>query len=69
VSRTLAFESRLLLLKIFEVDVVEIPWHLTLYTTIDRPETNNIHEISQTEQQTKEFQYDNAMARYVLSLL
>jgi hypothetical protein len=36
---TLAFESLLLLLKVFEVDVLEILRQLTLYATINRPET------------------------------
>jgi hypothetical protein len=36
---TLAFESRLLLLEVFEVDVLDVLWQLALYTTIDRPET------------------------------
>jgi hypothetical protein len=37
---TLAFESYLLLLEVFEVDVLEILWQLTLYTTIDRSKNN-----------------------------
>jgi hypothetical protein len=36
---TLAFESRLLLLEVFEVDVLEILWQLAFYATIDRPKT------------------------------
>jgi hypothetical protein len=42
VSRTLAFESCLLLLKIFKIDVLEILRHLALYGTIDRLETSNM---------------------------
>jgi hypothetical protein len=37
---TLAFESHLLLLEVFEVDVLEVLRQLTLYATIDRPETS-----------------------------
>jgi hypothetical protein len=37
---TLAFESRLLLLEVFEVDVLEILQRFTLYSTIARPETS-----------------------------
>jgi hypothetical protein len=40
VSRTLAFESRLLLLEVFEFDVLEILWQLVLYAMIDRLETS-----------------------------
>jgi hypothetical protein len=68
VSQALAFKSCLLLLEIYKVDVLEILWRLTLYTTIDRSEISNIHKINQTEQQTEEFQYYDAIARYVLSL-
>jgi hypothetical protein len=39
-SRTLAFESRLLLLNVFEVDVLEILWQLILYAMIDKLETS-----------------------------
>jgi hypothetical protein len=46
---TLAFQSHLLLLKVFEVDVLEVLHQLALYLTIDRPETRNIHKINQTE--------------------
>jgi hypothetical protein len=53
----------LLLLDIFKVDVLEILWRLVLYATIDRLETSNIHKINEAEQQTEEFQYDDAMAR------
>jgi hypothetical protein len=48
-ERTLAFESRLLLLEIFKVKVLEILWQLTLYAMIDRPKTNNTTKINQTE--------------------
>jgi hypothetical protein len=37
VSRTLAFKSRLLLLEVFEVEVLEILHWLALYSTIGRP--------------------------------
>jgi hypothetical protein len=49
VSRTLAFKSYLLLLKIFKVDVLEVLQWLALYAMIDRPKTSNIHEINQTK--------------------
>jgi hypothetical protein len=39
-SRTLAFESHLLLLEVFEVDVLEILRRFTLYSMIDRLETS-----------------------------
>jgi hypothetical protein len=39
VSRTLAFKSRLLLLEVFEGDVLEILRQLALYATIDRLKT------------------------------
>jgi hypothetical protein len=60
-SRTLAFKSHLLLLKIFKVDVLEVLWQLILYVMIDKPKTSNTHKINQTEQQIEEFQYDNTM--------
>jgi hypothetical protein len=49
VSRTLAFESRLLLLKVFEVDVLKILWQLAFYAMIDKPEINNTTRINETE--------------------
>jgi hypothetical protein len=67
-SRTLAFESRLLLLGVFKVDVLEILHGLAFYSMIGRPETSNIHKINQTEQQTDDYQQSDAMDRYVLSL-
>jgi hypothetical protein len=54
-SRTLAFDSRLLLLKVFEVDVLEVLRQLAFYATIDRPEANNTTKINQTEQQIGQF--------------
>jgi hypothetical protein len=39
-SRTLAFESRLLMLEAFEVDVLEVLRSLVLYATIGRLETS-----------------------------
>jgi hypothetical protein len=39
-SRTLAFESHLLLLDVLEVDVLEILWQLILYAMIDKLETS-----------------------------
>jgi hypothetical protein len=49
VSRIVSFESHLLLLDAFEVDVLEILWQLVLYATIDKLETSNTHEINNTE--------------------
>jgi hypothetical protein len=40
-SWTLAFKSRLLLLRVFKVDVLEILHGLALDLKIDRPETSN----------------------------
>jgi hypothetical protein len=54
-SRTLAFESLLLLIKILKIDVFKIIQQLALCTTIDKPETSNIHKINQIEQQIEEF--------------
>jgi hypothetical protein len=45
------------------MDVLDVLWQLTLYATIDRPETRNIHKINQAEHEIEEFQYDDAMAR------
>jgi hypothetical protein len=39
VSRAHAFESLLLVLEVFEVDVLEILWQLILYAMIGKPET------------------------------
>jgi hypothetical protein len=39
VSRTLAFESYLLLLEVFEIDIFKFFRQLALYTMIDRLET------------------------------
>jgi hypothetical protein len=47
VSRTLAFESCLLLLEIFKVEVLEILQQLALYVTIGKPKTNNTIRINQ----------------------
>jgi tRNA(Ser,Leu) C12 N-acetylase TAN1 len=55
VLRTLDFKSRLLLLKIFKVDVLEILQQLSLYARIDRTEINNTTKIKQIEQQIEEF--------------
>jgi hypothetical protein len=49
VSRTLAFESRLLMLEVFEIDVLEILRQLAFYATIDRLEINNTTRINETE--------------------
>jgi hypothetical protein len=49
VSRILSFESHLLLLEVFEVDVLEILQQLAFYVTIDRLEINNTTRINETE--------------------
>jgi hypothetical protein len=61
-SRTLTFESRLLLLEVFEVDVLDVLRWLAIYVTIDRPETSHIIKINQTKLQPEEFQYYDTMA-------
>jgi hypothetical protein len=43
------FKSHLLLLEVFEVEVLEIVRQLALYSTIGRPERSNIHKINKTE--------------------
>jgi hypothetical protein len=52
---TLAFKSRLLLLEVFEVDVLEVLRQLALYMTIDSLKANNTTKINQTEQQIEKF--------------
>jgi hypothetical protein len=42
VLRTLAFKSRLLLLKIFKINVLEVLWQLALYAMIGSPKISNI---------------------------
>jgi hypothetical protein len=49
VSKTLALESRLLMLKVFEVDVLEVLRRFTLYSTLGRPETKKENKINKTE--------------------
>jgi hypothetical protein len=56
VSRTLAFEFHLLLLVVFEVEVLEILWQLALYSMIDRLETSERTKIKKIEQQTVDYQ-------------
>jgi hypothetical protein len=55
VLRTLAFKFRLLLLKIFKVDVLEVLRWLALYVMIDKSKTSNIHKINKIEQKIEEF--------------
>jgi hypothetical protein len=45
----LAFKSRLLLLEVFEVDVLEILWLVAFYVMIDRSEINNTKRINEME--------------------
>jgi hypothetical protein len=63
VSRTLAFDSRLLMLEVFEVDVLEVLRRFTLYSTIGRPETSKENKINKIEQQSADNQQYDAMAR------
>jgi hypothetical protein len=49
VSKTLAFESCLLKLKVFRVDVLKVLWWFTLYSTIGRPEINKENKINKIE--------------------
>jgi hypothetical protein len=53
VSRTLAFEFRVPLLEVFELDVLEILRELAFYATNDRPEINNTTRINETEYKTE----------------
>jgi hypothetical protein len=39
----------LLLLEVFEVEVLEILHRVALFSTIGRPKTSNIHKINQIE--------------------
>jgi hypothetical protein len=48
VSRILSFEFHLLLLEVFEVDVLEILQQLAFYMMIDRLEINNTTRINET---------------------
>jgi hypothetical protein len=63
VSRTLAFESRLLMLKVFKVDVLEVLQRFTLYSTIGRLETSKRTKINTTKHKTEDNQQYDAMAR------
>jgi hypothetical protein len=56
------------MLKVFEVDVMEILRWLALYSTNSRPETSKRTKINKTEQQSVDNQQYDAMARYVLLL-
>jgi hypothetical protein len=58
----------LLVLEVFEVDVLEILHWFALYLTIGRPKTNKIHQINEIVQKAKDYQQYDAMTRYVLSL-
>jgi hypothetical protein len=63
VLRTLAFKSRLLLLEVFEVHVLEVLHRLALYSTISRPETSKIHKINKIVWQTEDYQQYDVMAK------
>jgi hypothetical protein len=48
------------MLKVFEVDVLEVLWQFTLYSMIDRMETSKRTKINTTEQKIEDNQqYDN----------
>jgi hypothetical protein len=53
----------LLLLEVFEVDVLEILQWLALHSTIDRSETSKKTKINKTEQQSEDNQQYDARAR------
>jgi hypothetical protein len=53
----------LLLLEIFEVEVLKILHGLAFYSKIGRPEISNIHKINTLVQQTEDYQQFDAMAR------
>jgi hypothetical protein len=59
VSRTPAFESRLLLLDVFEVDVLEILRQFVLYAMIGNKQENKINK---TVYQIEDYQQYDAMA-------
>jgi hypothetical protein len=63
VLRTLAFESCLLMLEVFEVNVLEILRWFTLYSANGRPETSKRTKINTTEQKTEDNQQYDAMPR------
>jgi hypothetical protein len=58
VSSTLAFESRLLMLEVFEVDVSEVLRRFTLYSTIDRSKTS---KRTKTKQSIDQYIINNMM--------
>jgi hypothetical protein len=62
VSRTLDFKSLLLVLEVFEVDVLEILHRFDLYLTIGRPKISKIHKINKIVQQIEDYQQYDAMA-------
>jgi hypothetical protein len=45
----------LLLLEVFEVDVLEVLRRIALYVMIERPEANNTTKINKTEHEIEEF--------------
>jgi hypothetical protein len=46
----------MLLLKVFEVDVLEVLWQLALYAMIDMPETSKRTKINKTDQKIVDYQ-------------
>jgi hypothetical protein len=53
----------LLVLEVFEVDVLEILHWFALYLTIGRLKTNKIHQINKIAQKTEDYQQYDAMTR------
>jgi hypothetical protein len=51
------------MLKVFEVDALEVLWRFTLYSMIGRPETRKRTKINTTKQKTGANQQYDATAR------
>jgi hypothetical protein len=46
----------MLLIKVFEVDVLEVLWQLAIYAMIDMPETRKRTKINKTDQKIVDYQ-------------
>jgi hypothetical protein len=53
----------MLMLEVFEVDVLEVLRRFTLYSTIGRPKASQENRINKTGQQSADNQQYDAMAR------
>jgi hypothetical protein len=51
------------MLEVFKVDVLEVIWWFTLYSTIGRLKTSKENKINKTEQQSVDNQQYDVMAR------